>query len=387
MLYRSPELRPEDVAALATLEDLRVDMARYLHEPRRWFGTLRRATFAWAVQGSNSIEGYNASVEDVVAVMEDEPALDADQETEHAIAGYRDAMTYVLQLARDGVVVDQSLLKSLHFMMLKYDLSKHPGGWRPGAVWVDDPDGATVYTAPDRELLDGLLDEFVADVATSGQPTVVRAAMAHLNLVLIHPFSDGNGRMARCIQSLLLAADGQLSPVFASIEEYLGRNTAQYYRVLSDVGGGAWHPSRDTCPWIEFCITAHVRQARTLLRRVRETEELWDRCEQLVDRHRLPRRCVGPLNDAARGWRLRRALYSKLVTDSTGESISEQTATRDLAALVKAGLLEGRGEKRARIYLPTPDLRGEWDVIRQRRPARDDSDPYAPPAQGALFDA
>ena len=139
MLYRSPELRPEDVAALATLEDLRVDMARYLHEPRRWFGTLRRATFTRAVQGSNSIEGYNASVEDVVAVMEDEPALDADQETEHAIAGYRDAMTYVLQLARDGGGVDQSLLKSLHFMMLKYDLSKHPGGWRPGAVWVSSP--------------------------------------------------------------------------------------------------------------------------------------------------------------------------------------------------------------------------------------------------------
>jgi Fic family protein len=49
--------------------------------------------------------------------------------------------------------------------------------------------------------------------------------MAHLNLVMIHPFRDGNGRMARCLQSVVLAREGVLSPVFMSVEEYLGRNT------------------------------------------------------------------------------------------------------------------------------------------------------------------
>ncbi len=43
-----------------------------------------------------------------------------------------------------------------------------------------------------------------------------------LNLVLIHPFRDGNGRMARCLQTLVLAREGMVSPIFASIEEYLG---------------------------------------------------------------------------------------------------------------------------------------------------------------------
>ena len=214
--------------------------------------------------------------------------------------------------------------------------------------------------------------------------------MAHLNLVLIHPFSDGNGRIARCIQSLLLAADGQLSPVFASVEEeYLGRNTAQYYRVLSDVGGGAWRPSHDTRPWIEFCITAHVRQARTLLRHVRETEELWDRCEQLVDRHRLPRRCVGPLNNTARGWRLQQRCTRSWSPIPPASRSASRRRHHDLAALVKAGLLEGRGEK------PRPDLLAEHRGPPRRvgrhpaaaSSARDDSDPYAPPAQGALFDA
>ena len=127
MLYSPPALLDADAAALASLDSLRAELGGYLHEPRRWFGTLRRATFARAVQGSNSIEGIHASVEDVAAVLAEEAPLDADDETEQAIAGYRDAMTYVLQMARGTFAVDESMLKALHFMMMKYDLSKHPG--------------------------------------------------------------------------------------------------------------------------------------------------------------------------------------------------------------------------------------------------------------------
>lgn len=54
---------------------------------------LRRMTLARAVQGSNSIEGYNASLDDVAAALGDEPTLSASEETEHALLGYRDAMT------------------------------------------------------------------------------------------------------------------------------------------------------------------------------------------------------------------------------------------------------------------------------------------------------
>ncbi len=128
--------------------------------------------FARAVQGSNSIEGYNASLDDVVAAVEDEPILNAEQETQLALTGYRDAMTYVLQIADDASLeVDEGLLKSLHFTM-------------------------------------------------------------------IHPFRDGNGRMARYLQTLVLARDRVVAPVFSSIEEFLGRNTQAYYRVLEE-----WEPA------------------------------------------------------------------------------------------------------------------------------------------------
>jgi hypothetical protein len=172
-------------------------------------------------------------------------------------------MTYVLQLSPQPPLLDVSLIKSLHFMMLKYDLTKHPGQWRPGSVWIEDDDGSVVYEAPEREVVDDLVTEALDQVNTGHEPAIVRAAMAHLNLTLIHPFSDGNGRMARCLQTHVLASDGHvISPEFSSIEEYLGRNTAAYYDVLTEVAQGRWSPSRDARPWLRFCLTAHYRQAR-----------------------------------------------------------------------------------------------------------------------------
>src|SRR3990172_4743171 len=111
-----------------------------------------------------------------------------------------------------------------------------------------------------NELVDGMREE--------QGPAIVRAAIAHLNLVLIHPFRDGNGRMARCLQTLVLAREQILEPIFCSIEEYLGRNTLAYYDILAEVGGGSWQPERDALPWVRFSLTAHLRQARTMLRRI-----------------------------------------------------------------------------------------------------------------------
>jgi Fic family protein len=200
--------------------------------------------------------------------------------------------------------------------------------------------------------------------------------MAHLNLVMIHPFRDGNGRMARCLQSLVVTRGGVLTPVFVSVEEYLGRNTEDYYGVLADVGKGSWQPGNDARPWLRFMLTAHLRQARTMLRRVRETERLWAELERLVARIGLPERTVYALFDAGQGLRVRNSTYRAPLID-TSDEITEQTASRDLAELVSAGLLVPRGKGRGRHYAagePVASLRRR--LVADRDP-RDDSDPFA----------
>jgi Fic family protein len=202
--------------------------------------------------------------------------------------------------------------------------------------------------------------------------------MAHLNLVMIHPFRDGNGRMARCLQSLVLARGSVLAPVFTSVEEYLGCNTQAYYDVLGEVGGGSWHPDNDARPWIRFILTAHLRQAGTMLRRVRETERLWVSIDGVRRSTALPERVMSVLFDAASGLRVRNATYRANLEDAGEAAISEQTASRDLQRLGEAGLLRPVGEKRARFYAGSPAmLQLRRDIVDSRDP-RDETDPFAP---------
>ncbi len=309
--------------------------------------------FARALQGSNTIEGYSVDLADAMALAEGEEPLDAAEETRQAIAGYRDAMTYVLQLSEDPhFAYSDGLIRSLHFMMLKYDMSKGPGLWRPGPVYVHhEPSGQVVYEGPPSEQVPTLMGELVEELQrTGGSPPLVRAAMAHLNFVMIHPFRDGNGRMARILQSLVLAREGILAPEFASIEEYLGRRTDDYYDILAEVGAGHWQPKRDARPWLRFCLTAHFRQARTLSRRVGQAERLWTILDAEVSRLALPDRTVLALFDAAQRFRVRNSIYQEHA------ELSEYAGGRDLKRLVDAGLLEPRGEKRGRFYVATPRL-------------------------------
>lgn len=372
MIFATPPLLAADLEALARIEALRTDLANQVAVPRRWLGSLRRLTFARAAQASNSIEGINASIEDVVAAGEGEQPLNVDTETYEALRGYQSAMTYVLQLSRtEPPSADVSLIRSLHFMMMSYDLSKNPGRWRPGAIWVErESDGVVVYEGPDVELVPKLMTDLVASLESPDEPAIVRAAMAHLNLAMIHPFSDGNGRMARCLQTFVLASERIVAPEFSSIEEYLGGHTKEYYDVLAEVGQGAWHPERDAGPWVRFCLEAHEAQARRLLQRLRDVERLWEFCAELAARRRLPDRVVPALVDAARGFRLRNASYRRLVERSEAVEITDNTASRDLKALVDAGLLDPKGERRGRIYVAAPDLRQAWQTVRGMRPAR-----------------
>ena len=99
MLFETPEPTEVELAVLSQIGDLKTKLRWQLNEPRRWFGSLRRMQFARAVQGSNSIEGYEAALDDAAAIDMGEEPLDADEETRLAVKGYRDAMTFVLQLA------------------------------------------------------------------------------------------------------------------------------------------------------------------------------------------------------------------------------------------------------------------------------------------------
>jgi Fic family protein len=189
MIFSTPQLGSQEQEVLGMIQEQRQMLRHYVNSnPHRWTGFLRRNTFARAIQGSNSIEGYHATYDDAVAVIENEEPMDADRETWLAITGYRNAMTYIVRLAEDPYFeFHAQLLRSLHFMMISFDLSKLPGQWRPGYIAVVKQDtGETVYEGPDATLVPALIDELIQKRREdSDAPTIVKAAMAHLNLTMI----------------------------------------------------------------------------------------------------------------------------------------------------------------------------------------------------------
>lgn len=353
MIYEIPDMDAAEVAALERIQDLRRQLRFRVAEPRRWVGLLRRVLSARAIQGSNSIEGYDVSLEDALAAVEGDEPAEARERDWLAVLGYRRAMTYVLQLADDPhFAYSSALVRSLHFMMTEYSSDASPGLWRPGPIWVrNDATGEIVYEAPEQEQVPDLIDELIAQLQGHEDVSpMVRGAMAHFNLVMIHPFRDGNGRMARCLQTLALARDRILSPEWMSIEEHLGANTQAYYDILGKVGQGGWHPENDARPWVRFCLSAHYIQATNVLRRIRESERIWVAADELRVEHGLPERVVSSLFDAATGLRIRNSSHRKGVKSTELEEISKQVATNDLGAMVRAGLIVQRGSKRGTYY-------------------------------------
>src|SRR5262245_15025656 len=235
MIFTTPPSGVDDAAVLREIHEMRRELAVVLRVPRRWQGGLRRTMLARAIRGSNSIEGYVVDEDDAAAALDNEEPVSADEQTFAEIRGYRQALGYVLQMAADPhFVFDVSSLRGIHYMMLGHDLSKSPGQYRSGPIFVhDERTGQNVYEAPDASLVPGLVEGLAERLRSEPDvDPIVRAAMAHLNLVMIHPFRDGNGRMARALQTLVLSRQAIVEPAFSSIEEWLGHNTDDYYRVL-----------------------------------------------------------------------------------------------------------------------------------------------------------
>lgn len=363
MIFTISDLPPDFIKILEQINSLRATLRFATSDSlNRWNGLLARTSYARAIIGSNTIEGINVTFDEAIAAVDREPPEKTTDEDWQAIWGYREAMDYIIQLAKEPTkyVHNQGTLLSLHYMMMKYDLSKDPGRLRPGSIYVTNTGThQIVYEGPPVEMVPSLMQELIESLnKTNDIPLIVRAAMAHLNLTMIHPFKDGNGRMARALQTMVLAREGILSPVFSSIEEYVGRNPQDYYNVLTEVGQGNWRPENNPLPWIKFCLIAHFRQAKTLLRRIAEMGRLWHALELEAKKHKLNERVVWALADAALGLHIKNTTYRKQA------DISNQVAKIDLKKLADLELIVPKGERRARVYAASSHLKRIYDESR-----------------------
>ena len=194
------------------------------------------------------------------------------------------------------------------------------------------------FEAPDATRLAGEMDAFLEWFnASLPIDPVIKAATAHLRFVTIHPFEDGNGRIARAIADMALArADGRPER-FYSMSAQIEAERRAYYEVLeaSQKGG------LDITPWLRWfleCLGRALTRAEGTLAAVLRKAQVWQRIGTAPANERQ-RKMINRLLDGFEG-KLTTSKYAKLAACST------DTALRDIQSLVAQGVLvrnEGGG--------------------------------------------
>jgi Fic family protein len=190
------------------------------------------------------------------------------------------------------------------------------------------------FEAPAADTLDremnAFLDWFNHSRGSPDLDEVLKAGLAHLWFVTIHPFDDGNGRIARAIADLRLARSEQSSQRFYSMSAQIRQERGEYYTILERTQRG----TLDVTLWMEWflaCLGRAIVGAQTTLTAVLRKARFWQTVRDVAinDRQRL---VLNRLLDGFEG-NLTTSKWAALA------KCSSDTALRDILSLVEAGIL------------------------------------------------
>ena len=303
---------------------------------------IRREVAISRASATTRIEGAQLDEEAVGDLVRKHPAaskITADIRANlNAIAAY-EFIDYLSDL--DELNVDEQVMSQINREFKKGDAELDtPGVYRKGENKVGDN-----YTPPNQGDVGPHMRSFSLWLREdeSAHP-VVKAAVAHLHFVAIHPFWDGNGRTARALAALILQRSPYGFKKLLPLEsQFLNRRDA-YMTAIERTLGPAFSITYDATPWIEFFVNAVASEGQALVQRLTDWHRKIDRLHKQAANEGLNDRQADALLFATRLGNLTRADYMEI----TGAS--PITASRDLADLVNTGILLPTGKTRARSY-------------------------------------
>jgi Fic family protein len=212
------------------------------------------------------------------------------------------------------------------------------GGWRSDKAGpmqgVSGPIGRerVHYEAPAAARLRHEMTRFLDGFnAADGTDLVLKAALAHLWFVTIHPFDDGNGRIARAIAGMMLARSDKSSQRFYSMSAQIRKERKAYYEILEATQKG----ELDVTPWLEWfldCLGRSFEGAESILAAVLRKARFWEARANTIFNDRQ-REIVNLLLNGFEG-KLTSSKWAKLA------KCSHDTALRDIEDLIKKGVLK-----------------------------------------------
>lgn len=289
--------------------------AVYLQTPRT---ELRKANRIKTIQSTLEIEGNTLSIDQVTAIIENKRVLAPKKdilEVQNAVKVYDS-----LQNFKSSSL--SSFLKA-HGMLMK-GLVRLPGKFRSAGAGILKGSNLT-HLAPKATMVKSLMNDLFSYLKNDKDPLLIKSCVFHYELEFIHPFEDGNGRMGRLWQSVILK---DLNPIFAflPVETIIKEKQSAYYQALakSDKLG-------NSTLFIEFILDAIDKALEEQLQKRRSPVTAEDRMNMFM-------KYFGK-NDFSRKDYLD---YFK--------NISAPTASRDLKAAVENKVIRKKGDKRTAVY-------------------------------------
>ncbi|MBD3375433.1 Fic family protein [candidate division KSB1 bacterium] len=230
---------------------------------------------------SSQIEGTQSSLAQLLLFeIEQAPGVPLDDVRE--VSNYVAALNHGLKRLQEDFPLSNRLIREMHVILISQGRGsdKSPGEFRRSQNWIGGTRPGNAHFVPpppeNVETCMAQLERFLQD-SDNPYPTLIKAALAHVQFETIHPFLDGNGRIGRLLIAFILHNDKLLSQPLLYLSLYFKRHRSEYYRLLDLVRtDGDWEA------WIDYFLEGVEQIASNAVETAKRLLSLFQQDEQKI---------------------------------------------------------------------------------------------------------
>lgn len=315
-----------------------------------------------AVHHGTHIEGNPLNLAEVQKIVEGEKVVARERDLQEVI-NYRNVLKLLTKLqANEEKEITEKLIQELHKLTTEKILKPSDcGTYRTKQVVIRDSlTGQVTFRPPPAVEVSFLMKEFLIWLNGMGAKQIhpiLKAGVVQYEIVNIHPFLDGNGRVGRALATLILYKEGYDIRRFFSLEEYYDKDAEEYYQALQsvfyEVGPRLTRSNLprkedyDLTPWLEYFTQGLAIELSRVKERVQKLSQDAALKESLGGKQiYLSERQIKIIEFIQRAGHFQNKDFSAVFP-----MISEDTVLRELQSLMKKGIIKKRGKTKASRYV------------------------------------
>lgn len=315
-----------------------------------WEKKFREEAALRTVHYGTHLEGNELSLVEAAKVLEGGEIVARERDIQEVI-NYRNVLKFIDEQTEKNEY-SESQLKKIHFLTVNRLIAKDKSGeYRQSQVVLRNSlTGEISFKPPNFIEVPSLVEDFLSWLNSQKAKEVhpiIRAAITHYTLVAIHPFVEGNGRVARAFATHVLFSEGWDIKRFFSLEEYFDKDAESYFGALMQISNQSPNLSeRDLTPWIEYFSKALAIELTRIKEKVRKLSvdlKLKGRLGRQVALSERQMKLVEYLEE-----------YKEITVPQARQilpMVSDDTILRDLKDLVKKGIIKKEGKTKAARYI------------------------------------